>query len=57
MDKQKFIEKQLQLMKEICKLHENVKHLDKSLNKLQPIAIVNNNKFYKSTRKRLRIYN
>ena len=46
MDKQKFIEAQLEYIKKVCELHENIKHIDESLKELQPIAIVDNNTFF-----------
>jgi hypothetical protein len=41
-----FIEKQLSLIDNICKLHEEIKGLDKSLEQLYPIAVVDNNVFF-----------
>ena len=46
MDKHKFIEKQMQFIKKICELHENIKYLDESLKQLHPIAVVDDNIFY-----------
>ena len=46
MDKQKFIEQQLQFLQIICELHENIKHLDESLQEQHPIAVVDNNVFF-----------
>lgn len=46
MDKQKIVEKQLCSIKRACELHENIRGLDESLEKLYPIAVTDNNTFY-----------
>jgi hypothetical protein len=46
MDKQKFIETQIEYIKKIHKLHEKIRHLDESLKELHPIAVVDNNTFF-----------
>jgi hypothetical protein len=42
-EKMEFIERQLVSLEEICALHKEIKDIDKSIEKLQPAAIVENN--------------
>lgn len=46
MNKQKFIEEQSRCIIKICEFHKEIKNLDKSLQELHPIAIVDNNIFF-----------
>jgi hypothetical protein len=45
-EKMEFIERQLVSLEEICALHNEIKDIDKSLEKLQPVAVVKNNAYF-----------
>jgi hypothetical protein len=45
-EKMEFIEKQMVSLEQICELHKEIKDIDRSLEKLYPVAVVKNNVYF-----------